>query len=90
MPACKPKQLTRAAKPNLLPNTIGAIPKLMPNKPTNTKLHIRAGNNIVVKNYQINVDFGLVYGKDFAFLNQLEPHSVMLAEGSVDNSRKYK
>jgi uncharacterized protein YqjF (DUF2071 family) len=36
----------------------------------------------VVKNYQINVDFGLVYGKDFAFLNQLEPHSVMLAEGS--------
>lgn len=36
-----------------------------------------------VKNYQINVDFGLVYGKDFAFLNQLEPHSVMLAEGSV-------
>lgn len=35
-----------------------------------------------VKNYQINVDFGLVYGKDFAFLNQLEPHSVMLAEGS--------
>lgn len=36
-----------------------------------------------VKNYQINVDFGLVYGKDFAFLNQLEPHSVMLAEGSA-------
>jgi uncharacterized protein YqjF (DUF2071 family) len=35
-----------------------------------------------VKNHQINVDFGLVYGKDFAFLNQLEPHSVMLAEGS--------
>lgn len=35
-----------------------------------------------VKNYHINVDFGLVYGNYFAFLNQLTPHSVMLAEGS--------
>lgn len=35
-----------------------------------------------VKNYHINVDFDLVYGNHFAFLNQLTPHSVMLAEGS--------
>ena len=35
-----------------------------------------------VKNYEINVDFGLTYGSRFAFLNDLTPASVMLAEGS--------
>jgi len=43
-----------------------------------------------VKEYEINVDFGLVYGADFAFLNNLKPNSVMLAEGSeitVENKK---
>lgn len=43
-----------------------------------------------VKEYEINVDFGLVYGDDFAFLNNLKPNSVMLAEGSeitVENKK---
>jgi uncharacterized protein YqjF (DUF2071 family) len=35
-----------------------------------------------VKSYECNFDFGKVYGTDFAFLNQLQPFSVMLAEGS--------
>ena len=35
-----------------------------------------------VKNHEINVDFGLTYGSRFAFLNDLTPASVMLAEGS--------
>jgi len=35
-----------------------------------------------VKNYTINVDFGINYGSDFAFLNHAKPDSVMLAEGS--------
>lgn len=35
-----------------------------------------------VYSYEIQVDFGLVYGHNFAFLNQLKPESVMLAEGS--------
>jgi uncharacterized protein YqjF (DUF2071 family) len=35
-----------------------------------------------VKEYEINVDFEAVYGADFAMLNQLEPRSVFLAEGS--------
>ena len=37
----------------------------------------------LVKNFEINVDFGLVYGSDFAFLNDLSPKSVFLAEGSA-------
>lgn len=44
-----------------------------------------------VKDYQIDVDYEAVYGKDFAFLNQHEPTSVMLAEGSeitVEGKRK--
>lgn len=35
-----------------------------------------------VKNFKIAVDFGLTYGSEFEFLNQQEPVSVMLAEGS--------
>jgi uncharacterized protein len=35
-----------------------------------------------VENYEINVDFAVVYSKDFDFLNSMKPHSVMLAEGS--------
>jgi uncharacterized protein len=35
-----------------------------------------------VEDYKIQVDFGQVYGKQFDFLNSLQPHSVMLAEGS--------
>jgi uncharacterized protein len=32
--------------------------------------------------YKIKCDFGKMYGNDFAFLNNQEPHSVYLAEGS--------
>jgi len=35
-----------------------------------------------VRDYTINVDFGINYGADFTFLNQAKPDSVMLAEGS--------
>lgn len=35
-----------------------------------------------VKDYKINVDFGINYGSDFVFLNQAKPDSVILAEGS--------
>ncbi|MEM9822343.1 MAG: DUF2071 domain-containing protein [Bacteroidota bacterium] len=44
-----------------------------------------------IKQYQIEIDFGLVYGEVFGGLNQAEPKSVMLAEGSaisVENKRK--
>lgn len=44
-----------------------------------------------VKDYAINVDFALVYGGEFAILNQQKPQSVMLAEGSaitVENKRQ--
>ena len=36
-----------------------------------------------VKSHGIAVDFGQVYGADWAFLNQTQPLSVMLAEGSA-------
>jgi len=44
-----------------------------------------------VQAYQFKVDFGLVYGKDFGFLTNREPDSVLLAEGSpitVESRRK--
>jgi uncharacterized protein YqjF (DUF2071 family) len=36
-----------------------------------------------VKEYDIRIDFGAVYGRDFEVLNRIEPTSVMLAEGSI-------
>ena len=35
-----------------------------------------------VADYEINVDFGLMYGDNFKFLNQEKPSSVFLVEGS--------
>lgn len=46
-----------------------------------------------VEDYEINVDFGAVYDKDFEFLNSMKPHSVILAEGSeitVENKKVIK
>ncbi|PWJ44565.1 YqjF family protein [Sediminitomix flava] len=44
-----------------------------------------------IQEYQIDVDFGALYGNEFSILNDLEPTSVMLAEGSeitVENKRR--
>lgn len=46
-----------------------------------------------VKGHSIVVDFRLVYGEDFAFLSEMNPNSVMLAEGSeitVESKRSLK
>jgi uncharacterized protein YqjF (DUF2071 family) len=46
-----------------------------------------------IKSSEIRVDFGMVYGDDFEFLNHLAPTSVMLAEGSeitVEGKKKIK
>lgn len=46
-----------------------------------------------VNDYEIDVDFGSVYGKGFEFLNATDPTSVMLAEGSeitVENKKVIK
>ncbi|TNE53846.1 MAG: DUF2071 domain-containing protein [Bacteroidetes bacterium] len=46
-----------------------------------------------VSDYKINVDFGIVYGRKFNFLNSVKPNSIMLAEGSeitVENKKTIK
>lgn len=43
-----------------------------------------------VKSYHIEVDFEINYGKDFSFLSQKIPNSVMLAEGSAIHVLKGK
>jgi hypothetical protein len=35
-----------------------------------------------IENYEIDCDFAAFYGDDFAVLNNTQPNSVMLAEGS--------
>jgi hypothetical protein len=35
-----------------------------------------------VLSYSVDVDFSLVYSERFACLNAMQPHSVLLAEGS--------
>jgi len=47
----------------------------------------------LVNSFDINIDFDLNYGEDFAFLNHQAPDSVMLAEGSkvsVENKKVIK
>jgi uncharacterized protein YqjF (DUF2071 family) len=46
-----------------------------------------------VKDFEIDIDFGAVYGSEFSFLTSEEPDSVMLAEGSeitVEGKRKLR
>lgn len=42
------------------------------------------------RSHKIEVDFGKTYGKEFAFLNELRPESVFLAEGSEISLEKSK
>ncbi|MEO6587833.1 MAG: DUF2071 domain-containing protein [Pyrinomonadaceae bacterium] len=35
-----------------------------------------------VKSYEIKIDFGKLYGAEFAFLNNQKPHSIFMAKGS--------
>jgi len=47
----------------------------------------------IVKDYKINVEFDTVYGREFKFLNNVTPNSVMLAEGSeitVENKKNIR
>ena len=37
---------------------------------------------VLLNDHNLDVDFGLVYGSEFSFLNDLSPNSIMLAEGS--------
>jgi uncharacterized protein len=46
-----------------------------------------------VNDYEIDIDFGTVYGKEFECLNSVNPISVMLAEGSeitVESKKRIK
>ncbi len=35
-----------------------------------------------IENYEINCDFGRLYGAEFAVLNDAKPHSILMAKGS--------
>lgn len=41
------------------------------------------------KDYQIDADFGSLYGEEFSFLSAQKPYSVFLAEGSEISLRKH-
>ena len=46
-----------------------------------------------MNDYEIDIDFGTLYGKEFESLNSTNPISVMLAEGSeitVENKKTIK
>lgn len=41
-----------------------------------------------ITNWEINVDFGSLFGNDFKFLNAIKPESVMMTEGSKVTVKK--
>lgn len=62
-----------------------------PNKSNEYEVTHPKWEHYPVQDYKIDVDYGKVYGPDFAFLNQEKPSTVMLAEGSaitVEGKRK--
>jgi len=64
--------------------------KINENKTTEYEVKHPRWQSYEVTDHKIEVDFGIVYGDDFHFLNNHEPKSVMLAEGSlisVENKR---
>lgn len=52
------------------------------NKTSEYKVCHPKWNCYLVKNHQLKIDFKKIYGSDFGFLNDQNPISVMLAEGS--------
>lgn len=65
--------------------------RLSESKTTEYEVRHPAWKVYPVEDYSLEVDFGKTYGPDFAFLNELKPVSVMLAEGSaisVENKKK--
>ncbi|HEU4719318.1 MAG TPA: DUF2071 domain-containing protein, partial [Bacteroidia bacterium] len=56
--------------------------KLRGNKTAEYAVEHERWKSYPVKEYEVKVDFGLSYGKKFAFLSGEKPVSVMLAEGS--------
>ena len=56
--------------------------KVNPEKSIEYKINHPSWEINTIHNYQINCDFATFYGNDFAILNNTNPHSVMLAEGS--------
>jgi uncharacterized protein YqjF (DUF2071 family) len=52
------------------------------NKTSEYKVCHPKWNYYLVKNHQLKIDFKKIYGSDFGFLNDQNPISVMLAEGS--------
>lgn len=46
-----------------------------------------------VQNFDLNVNFGSIYGKEFDFLSKVKPHSTILVEGSevaIENKKVIK
>ncbi|MCB0401112.1 MAG: DUF2071 domain-containing protein [Flavobacteriales bacterium] len=56
--------------------------KISPEKTSEYEVKHPAWEVYSVKKAAINVDFGMTYGEEFEFLNDRQPVSVMLAEGS--------
>jgi len=56
--------------------------KVNPEKSIEYKINHPTWKINTIYNHQIECDFAAFYGNDFAILNNTNPHSVMLAEGS--------
>jgi hypothetical protein len=64
--------------------------KIKPDKTFEYEVKHPSWEQYKVRDYKIEMDFSQMYGGDFAGLNEVEPNSVMLAEGSeasVENKR---
>lgn len=87
----KPSEIIPGSEPEFITEHYWGYTKINDNTTFEYEVTHPSWQHYKVRDYKINVDYGLVYGKDFELLNQLKPTSVILAEGSeitVENKRK--
>ena len=69
-------------KVNLSSNIIGATRNAARTRTDEYKVEHPKWELFDVKNHEIKIDFGKLYGAEFAFLNNEKPHSIFMAKGS--------
>lgn len=78
----KPEEIAPGSKEEFITEHYWGYTKISRNKTSEYGVEHPRWQVYPIKSYKINVNFGINYGNDFAFLNDVEPDSVFLAEGS--------
>jgi len=78
-----PSKISKGSEAEFITEHYWGYTKINPQKTFEYEVTHPKWEHYIVKNHEIDVDFKLNYGEEFEMLNQIQPKSVMLAEGSM-------